>query len=338
MKTDLLFKQLFTFLISGLILFSCDKDICDTCNESPLIDKQEFFINENSIKGTAIDTVKAFDNDLNQKLSFKIIGGNTNDVFEINERTGILYVNNSTYLDYEKNPAFQLTIEVTDNHIKPLSATNSITINLIDIQPTQVGLVSFFDFQGDIVDSISGKSGYGNNIEYNLKANNSSDEYLFLRGEFNLVQLPYAYDFSEKTINLWFNVISAKRDELGVIYSSDSPYHFYGLTVLNTLRVDSHIDLYYNVSGQQDTIEVETNKWYNATIVTQNKTYAYYLNGELINSGAFNNYLSSDMGNYTATIGCDRTISKRFFCGFIDNLRIYNRKLEEDEIKTLYFE
>ena len=88
-----------------------------------------------------------------------------------------------------------------------------------------------------------------------------------LTGINSYVKLPDSFDYETKTINIWFNVIESTH-LLGVVYSSDNPNLKYGLTLLNTQLIGSHINLYFNVSNQQDTVEIQANSWYNATIVT----------------------------------------------------------------------
>ena len=203
-------------------------------------------------------------------------------------------------------------------------------------QPTQNGLVSFYTFQGNTDDVFGNNNGIEHNVKYlNLDFHNSNNQVLLLTGINSYVKLPDSFDYEAKTINLWFNVIESTT-VLGVIYSSDNPNLKYGLTLLNIQLIDSHINLYFNVSNQQDTVEIEVNTWYNATIVTDGKKYSYYLNGNSIKSGDFNNYVSSSDGNPTTEMGCDRYLNQRFFNGLVSNLRIYNRKLSDNEIKVLY--
>lgn len=203
-----------------------------------------------------------------------------------------------------------------------------------DEQPTQDGLVSLYNFQGNTDDVFADNNGMGSNIKY-ASAFNKNNRVLSLNGFNSYVKFQDYFDYEAKTINLWFNVI-IPTTALGVVYSSDNPELNYGLTLLNTQLINSHLNLYFNVSNQQDTVEIKTNTWYNATIVTDRKKYSYYLNGNSVKSGEFNNYISSSNGFPATIIGCDRTLNGRFFNGLVDDLRIYNRKLSDHEIKVLY--
>jgi hypothetical protein len=203
-------------------------------------------------------------------------------------------------------------------------------------QPTRDGLVSLYNFQGNSDDVFADNNGMGSSIKYLIAGINKNNQVLSLNGFNSYVKFPDSFDYEVKTINLWFNVIKPTT-VLGVIYSSDNPGLIYGLTLLNTQLINSHLNLYFNVSNQQDIVEIKANTWYNATIVIEGKKYSYYLNGISVKSGEFRNYISSYNGIHESIIGCDRTLNGRFFNGLVDDLRIYNRKLSDHEIEVLYW-
>ena len=102
-------------------------------NQSPVINDQVFSIDENRAKGTVVGTVTASDPDNWQALAFSIIAGNTNNAFTIDSYTGIISVADSTALDYETTPVFNLTVKVQDNGVGNLNNEASVTINLNDV-------------------------------------------------------------------------------------------------------------------------------------------------------------------------------------------------------------
>ncbi|MCK5028584.1 MAG: cadherin domain-containing protein [Bacteroidales bacterium] len=323
--------------LSTLFLISCDDEDNPFINEVPIINEQIFSINENSPSGTVVDTVLAVDNNSTQDLSFNIIGGNSNDVFNIDENTGILYVNNVKYLDYETTPVFELTIEVTDNYETPLSISGKITINILDIQPTNTGLISYYSFENNVQDIFGENNGYGINISYisgypnknNAVSFNGIDSYVSLHNEF---------DYETMTLSLWFNPHEI-TSEYGIVYTSDNPTLKYGLQNILVLKNDEGVNLLsVNVSGQNYNADLEEGEWYNITIMRNNKNYNYYLNGEIVQSGSFENYLTSQDGSSSAILGSLRTLDKNYFKGQIDDVRIYNRELTKAEIKTIFQE
>ena len=203
--------------------------------------------------------------------------------------------------------------------------------------PPSEGLVSFFDFQNNATDLSNNYDGIENNVQF-IKFNFRTDNIaMLLNGKDGYLRIPDPFDFEEKTISLCFYVVEAFNN-LSVIYSSDNPGLKYGLTLLNVQSRGNDINLYFNVSNNQDTLQIMAGKWYHAAIATKGREYFYYLNGTLIKSGNINTYISSQMGVQSALLGCDRYMNKRFFHGMIDNLRIYNRKLTDPEIGELYKE
>lgn len=96
------------------------------------IANQTFNINENSINGAVVNTVVASDPD-GYALTYSIEAGNTGNTFAISPTTGEITVNDSTLLDFETNPTFNLTVKVTDAGIPSDSTTALITINVNDI-------------------------------------------------------------------------------------------------------------------------------------------------------------------------------------------------------------
>ena len=102
-------------------------------NEAPVVSPATFAIDENSANGTAAGSVTAIDQDAGQTLTYAITAGNTGGAFAVNPTTGAITVASSAALDFETNPTFSLTVQVTDNGAPVLSGTATITINLNDV-------------------------------------------------------------------------------------------------------------------------------------------------------------------------------------------------------------
>lgn len=101
-------------------------------NLPPAIAPQTFTLPENGPVGTVVGTVAVTDGNLNQTNAFIITGGNTGGAFQIHPVTGVIRIANAAAVNFEVTPTFQLTVQVTDNGVPPLSATGTITINLSD--------------------------------------------------------------------------------------------------------------------------------------------------------------------------------------------------------------
>ncbi|MEI6750530.1 MAG: cadherin repeat domain-containing protein, partial [Bacteroidota bacterium] len=95
-----------------------------------MINNQSFWVIENSVNGTIVDTISANDPDAEQTLSFAIISGNSGSAFSIDPISGILSVNNSAALVFQTNPIFYLNVRVTDNGMGNLFDEALITVDI----------------------------------------------------------------------------------------------------------------------------------------------------------------------------------------------------------------
>ncbi len=99
-------------------------------NDAPVINDQEFTIDENSVVGTAVGTAAATDVD-DASLGFSLIPGGSGDgSFGISD-SGDITVTNNAALDMEMTQSFTLTVMVSD--AEPLTETAVITINLNNV-------------------------------------------------------------------------------------------------------------------------------------------------------------------------------------------------------------
>ena len=129
-------------------------------NEAPVADDATVAIDENSANGTSVHTVVAADQDAgaNGTLSYAITAGNTGNAFAINGTSGEITVNESTPLDFETTPTFNLEITVTDGGTPGLSDTAAITVNLNDVNdaPTDISLTNDNVDENSAVDTVVG--------------------------------------------------------------------------------------------------------------------------------------------------------------------------------------
>ncbi|MCG6158220.1 beta strand repeat-containing protein [Rubinisphaera margarita] len=106
-------------------------------NAAPVVNDQSFGIDEHAMVGTSVGTVVASDDDNADSLTYAITGGNTGGAFAINAMTGEITVATPGAVDFETNPVFNLTVEVTDDSgaMETDSATITITLNDVNEAP-----------------------------------------------------------------------------------------------------------------------------------------------------------------------------------------------------------
>jgi large repetitive protein len=111
-------------------------------NESPVVNAATLSLAENSANGTSVGTATGSDPDAGQTLTWAITGGNTGNAFAINAGTGEITVADVNDVDFEQNPTFALVVEATDNGAPTLSDTETVTVNLTNVNetPTDISL------------------------------------------------------------------------------------------------------------------------------------------------------------------------------------------------------
>lgn len=152
-------------------------------NQPPVIANQTFSINENSPNGTLAGTVIANDPNAGQTLTYSITSGNSGGAFNLNASSGNLTVGNTTLLNFEVTPVFNLTVRVTDNGAGNLWSQATITVSLIDVNEAPVinpGIFSVAQFapSGTFVGVVSGfDPDMGQSVTYQIISGNTSNAF-----------------------------------------------------------------------------------------------------------------------------------------------------------------
>lgn len=102
-------------------------------NETPVVNDQDFEVEENTPNGQTVGNVIAVDPDNGQSLSYTIISGNASGAFQIGLTSGIITVADSDELDFESITQYVLTIEVEDDGQGNLSDQAEVTIDVLDL-------------------------------------------------------------------------------------------------------------------------------------------------------------------------------------------------------------
>lgn len=201
------------------------------------------------------------------------------------------------------------------------------------------GLIGFYPFNGN-VDDESG-NGYNGSLMDAIQISDRfgvSDKAYSFNGVNSSISLPDSFDVLPRTVSLWFNVADTNfLDSYGAIFQSDHPGLLYGSMGMAVKEIDGVKKLLLTFSAVTDTVDIISNTWYNATItVDASKNIFYYLDGILLKSKSFTGFITSIDGDTNIVIGAGRTESSRYFKGIIDEIRIYNRVLSQNEIEAIY--
>ncbi len=209
--------------------------------------------------------------------------------------------------------------------------------NLFSQVPTD-GLEAQYLFNGN-ADDDSGNNFNGEVVGATLttdRFNNENCAYYF-DGIDDYISLPSDFDYENRTICAWFNASTIST--YNRIYDSNHPGLNYGKTTLLTHSrdgVDKMRMIYWEVDGGYEW-NICSDAWYFMAMSIAGQDINYYVNG--LYAGSFTGtYEKAVDGDEHAYIGTNRTAADRFFNGKIDDVRIYNKALNEKEILALYAE
>jgi hypothetical protein len=111
-------------------------------NDAPVVGAATFSLPENSSNGTSVGTPVTFtDQDSPaQGHTYSITAGNGTGggAFAIGSTSGQITVNDVAQLNFEATPTFNLTVQVLDDGSPNMSGTNTITINLTNVNDAPV--------------------------------------------------------------------------------------------------------------------------------------------------------------------------------------------------------
>ena len=127
-------------------------------NEPPSATDATVWVDEHTAEGTPVYNIQATDPDADTELEYTLITGNVNDVFYLEPTTGQLYVNRSSFLDFETTPVFTLSGIVSDGSLQD-DFTIEVRLNDVNEPPSVTGGEFFLDEntpQGVMVGMVTG--------------------------------------------------------------------------------------------------------------------------------------------------------------------------------------
>ena len=148
-------------------------------DEAPTANNASFFVNEGANNGVLVGTVIATDPELasGDQLIFSIIGGNTGSVFTVNSSNGRITVPDTSKLNADVIPTFNLTVEVRDRGGNVDTAT--ITVNVSPLPIQYVYLPLLLDNYPPVEPNNNCSQAYslGTGLDYEFTADDQEDWY-----------------------------------------------------------------------------------------------------------------------------------------------------------------
>ncbi|RKD87694.1 LamG-like jellyroll fold domain-containing protein [Mangrovibacterium diazotrophicum] len=356
----------------AIVGHSCKKV---NCPAAPKTMDQVFFIDENSETGTLVGQVLAFDEEDSKPLTYSLVSGNENDAFSISEDDGLLTIQNEDAIDFETNPVFNLIVEVRNSADKSTQTNVTVNLNNIDI-PTN-GMILYYPFDGDVMDySDSQNNGIdftdGNYVQ-GMRSEalnfNGSTDYIELENTLNSINgLSFSFWMYSRgsdgienngTIVAKYNMSNGgsrcfmlnsfgNTDETRTDNNISITFYKYGYTYAYHDKLKSYMeqaDIQNELNPATydlvNPLRIELQQWTHCLINVTETSIECWLDGVLCTKKQreYSNYFSDETEPvYIGNIISGGAGSNNHFNGILDELRVYNRGLTEDEIKTLYKE
>ena len=212
--------------------------------------------------------------------------------------------------------------------------------------PFSDGLVAFYPFNGNAND----ESGNGNNGIIN-GAVLGTDRFGRLSKSYSFSAYPQSIDTSAATgfavgtsdfsVSLWMSPSGLSNDHQIVLCNggvNQFQLDLWPTTTGTTAPIDFITGGHYGPSADVHTADVSwvPNRWYNLQVVRSHNTVTLYRDSLMIGQNQTANGNDAPLGSRNLRFGLGVPPQLHQFHGQLDDVRIYNRALSDQEVKDLY--
>jgi hypothetical protein len=215
----------------------------------------------------------------------------------------------------------------------------SLMFSIVNSQTLDDSLKLFYPFNGNALDlSGNGNDGkvLGATPTYD-RYGNANSAYDF-DGINDLIITKYSFDYELRTVSVWVkadNIMGSNFYSKNFL-SQDSYQLDWGL--FESKFVDGSLTIRAGGEYSPFMIAGNSGSWFHIVLIRDYELCSYYVNGQFIGS-ALSGFVGSTYNpNVNLVIGAGRAMTNQYFDGVIDDLRIYNRVLSEEEVLSLYDE
>ena len=207
--------------------------------------------------------------------------------------------------------------------------------------PTPMDYVSYFSFNGNTNDVKSGTSATSFLNVKLTKDKNGKENSAYLFSGNSLMEFPLPSAKNIFTYSVWASpTVAPFNGSLNTVFSVGSQG---GDQLISLSNGYSNINGWSLTSYNSDVTAIsfdtgiipEINTWHHLAITRDDEYYKAYYNGKLLGTKSVNGK-KPGYGNGTPKFYIGNRHTGQGFTGIIDELRIYDRALTEQEIQTLY--
>ncbi len=219
---------------------------------------------------------------------------------------------------------------INSSEVNLLNDELQTNINTIDIKK---GLLAYYSFDGDCNDkSGNGNDAISNSATFDLDAKgNANSAYLF-DGTDDYIELPKMIN-SSGSISMFFKASGLSTSD----QVDNRSYLFSHFQVggdndrIYIMQQDQKLQYGIDENAIINTSYILSQEWTHVVLTWHESKARLYINNKLINESDFNSISYSEIAHLGSYKGY-----KDFFKGSLDEVRVYNRPITEEEISILY--
>ena len=261
-----------------------------------------------------------------------------NEPLKADFKAGIDFkVNISSSIFSKKLADFTFTFASWEIRKDIIDLTKDITVSS-DI-PTN-GLIAYYPFDGNADD----ESGNDNNgiekgeITYSNDRHEIPKKACSFNGSNAYIVVPQSLTINsitkntDATFSCWFKTDSWNNVG-GHISKNNNSYDLHYRFLLGETGSFLQVE---QLVGSSNTLQLKTNRWYHFVAVKEGSVAKFYIDGNLINTTQMTNDVWATNINTNLEIGRDAHGFIEYTRGLFDEIRIYNRALNDGEILQLF--
>ncbi len=267
------------------------------------------------------------------------------DQIRLNVVEKINFLAKSDVIDIEiKHPDFETrTISLGKDSLLSY-ATRPFIISLSPSEPSDAqGQLAHYIFSGDASDqSGNGNDGIAVGVEYTYDKNGEQNSALHFMGNGSSLEIPQVIKLWENqwTFSTWFKLEELPSTQSDAFLLTSKSVDYWEDVHLYVDDLDNKIKFWTAESEdkQPTSVTVEKNKWYMVTMTVDESFIKIYVNGQLeltVKNTSFTTvYHEGDPLIVSSIYSADSR--KGRIHGVIDDLRVFNRAISDDEVGGFY--
>ncbi len=215
------------------------------------------------------------------------------------------------------------------------------TCNFEYLEKHKVELVSCYNFSNNVTDAVNQNNGSLSNLSpVNDRFGNSNSAY-FYNGSGDLSIPTTAFLLNNYSISVW--VKPSTTTGVNTIFSMGSAASNHTISLINNSSTNFIPAFQFTTNLVSGAINigyaaVNLNQWYHIVAVKEPSRIRFYINGQVVSEKGIINNVNANYGNMPYFVNLGSLNGSNKFQGAIDDLKIFNGSLYEEEVKEIFLQ